>query len=271
MPASANATKLEALINPEVMADMISAELPNAIRFSPLATVGRSLQGRAGDTLTMPKYGYIGDADDVAEGADITISKMSTSSAKVTVKKAGKGVEITDEAILSGYGDPVGEAVRQLRMSIANKVDNDVLTELAKATLSYATAAGNTLTAADVVKAKAKFGEKLDEAAVLIVNSTHYTDLILDDKWVPTEKGVQMIMDGVVGSISGCQVVISDKLADTAAYIVKQGALGIELKRDVVVETDRDIIAKLTVITADEHFVAYLKDETKAVKITITA
>ena len=196
---------------------------------------------------------------------------MSTSTTQVKIKKAGKGIEITDEAVLSGYGNPVGEGKNQLKMSIANKIDNDCLTELKKATLEYTTSAGNRLTATDVVKAKAKFGEKLDEAAVLAVNSTHYTDLVLDEKWVPTEKGVQMIMDGVVGSIGGCQVIISDKLADTEAFIIKNGGLGIELKRNVEVESDRDIIAKLTVITADEHYVAYLKDESKVVKITITA
>ena len=57
MPASANATKIADLINPQVLADMISAELPNAIVFAPLATVGRTLVGRAGNTLTMPKFG----------------------------------------------------------------------------------------------------------------------------------------------------------------------------------------------------------------------
>ena len=73
--------------------------------------------------------------------------------------------------------------------------------QIKTATLSYSTVAGNKLTASDVVKAKAKFGEKLTEPAVLVVNSTHYADLVLDDKWVPTEKGVQMLMDGVVGSL----------------------------------------------------------------------
>ena len=79
MPASANATRIADLINPQVLADMISAELPNAIVFAPLATRGTRLQGRAGNTLTMPKYGYIGDATDVAEGQDIQIDKMTTS------------------------------------------------------------------------------------------------------------------------------------------------------------------------------------------------
>ena len=58
MAISENGTKLAQLINPQVLADMISAELPNAIVFAPLAEVGRKLQGSAGNTLTMPNYGY---------------------------------------------------------------------------------------------------------------------------------------------------------------------------------------------------------------------
>jgi uncharacterized protein YuzE len=78
-------------------------------------------------------------------------------------------------------------------------------------------------------------------------------------------------MDGVVGKVAGLQVVISDKLAGNEVYIVATGALGIETKRDVMVETDRDIIAGINIFTANQHYVAYLKDETKAVKVTISA
>lgn len=264
MPASANATRIADLINPQVLADMISAELPNAIVFAPLATRGTRLQGRAGNTLTMPKYGYIGDATDVAEGADIPIAKMTTSETEVTIKKAGRGVELTDESVLNDYGDTIAEAKNQLKMAIANKVDNDLLAALKTATLT----SSGSLTIPNLLTARAKFGENVNQAAVLIINSTNYATIATEI--LSLEHTDNVLIKGTVGQVAGLQVAISDKLTDTEAYIVAAGALGLEMKRDVMVESDRDIVAKTTVITADEHYVAYLKDESKAIALTLS-
>lgn len=263
MPASANATKIADLINPEVLADMISAELPNAIAFAPLAVVGTRLQGRAGNTLTMPKFGYIGDAEEVAEGADIPISKMETSETEVTVKKAGKGVELTDEAVLNGYGDNVGEAKSQIVMALGNKIDNDMLASLRTATLT----ATGAMSVNGLITARAKFGEKVNQPAVVLMNSANYVKIV--NEIVSLENSDKALLDGVVGKVGGLQVAISDKLENTEAYIVAVGALGLEYKRGVQVETDRDIIAKVSVITGDVHYATYLRDESKAIKVTI--
>ena len=48
-------TMLSNLVNPQVMADMISATLPKKIKFSPIAKVDNTLSGRAGNTITVPK------------------------------------------------------------------------------------------------------------------------------------------------------------------------------------------------------------------------
>ena len=37
------------------------------------------------------------------------------------------------------------------------------------------------------------------------------------------------------------------------------------MKRDIIIENDRDILAKTTVITADKHYAAVLSNESKVV------
>ena len=49
-------TKLADLINPEVMADMISAKIPKKIMVAPFAKVDTTLVGQPGDTITVPQY-----------------------------------------------------------------------------------------------------------------------------------------------------------------------------------------------------------------------
>ena len=112
-----NTTKIADLINPQVMGDMISAKVEKKIVVAPFAKVDTSLVGIPGNTITVPKYGYIGDAEDVAEGVACGTVKLSTGTTTATVKKAMKAVELTDEAVLSGYGNPVGETNNQLAKS----------------------------------------------------------------------------------------------------------------------------------------------------------
>ena len=59
-------TKIADLIDPEVMGDMVSARIPKKLRVAPFAKVDDTLAGVPGDTITVPAYAYIGDADIVA-------------------------------------------------------------------------------------------------------------------------------------------------------------------------------------------------------------
>ena len=272
MAINTNATKLANLFNPQVVGDMINAKLVDAIRFSPLCKVDTNLVGRPGNTITLPSYAYIGDATVVGEGEDIPISQLTESTVEATVAKVGKGVQVTDEAVLSGYGDPLGEAVSQIVVSIASKVDNDVLTVL-EGIGSDMTSNATAFTTDAVADALVKFGEDIDGEKVLLVSAEDYAILRKADDWCPaSEIAANLIINGAVGQIHGCQVVISNKLkGKKASYIVKPGALSLILKRDTLVETDRDIINKSNVLTADKHYVAYLYDASKAIKIAIGA
>ena len=271
------------MVDPEVMADMISAKLPKKLRFAPLARIDNSLVGRPGSTLTVPKMKYIGPAIDVAEGVAIVPTLLETDSEEFTIKKAGKGVEITDEAVLSGLGNPIGEASNQLLLSIADKIDNDCIVAMGTTSL-VATPSAWTLDA--VSDAIDLFGDEDDNRMVLVMNPLDASILrkAVGGAWErASDLGDDIIVRGTYGAVLNAQIVRSNKLDQGTGYLVKlgqestdefddanSGALAIYMKRDVEVESDRDILTKTTVITADEHYGAYLYDESKCVKIQIT-
>lgn len=272
-------TKIAQLVNPEVLADMVSAKLPKMIKFTPLAYVESELVGQPGNTVTVPKWVYSGDAKDIAEGEAITPDQLTTDKSTMTIKKAGKGIEVTDEALLSGFGDPLGQAAHQISLAIANKVDNDLVVEAKKAT-QYVDDAPVTGDALD--KALAIFADEEDARYVALVNPEDAIALRKDTvkEWVRgSEIGANIVVSGTFGETHGVQIVRSKKVDKGKGFLVKvsavetdtddvakYGAFVINLKRDVAVETDRDILKKTTVITGDEHYGVYLYDPTKVVK-----
>ena len=86
-------TKMSDMVNPKVMADMISGKIEKKIVVAPFAKVDDYLVGVAGDTIVVPQYSYIGDAADVAEGVAVYTSKLVTTTTEATIKKAMKAVE----------------------------------------------------------------------------------------------------------------------------------------------------------------------------------
>lgn len=290
-------TVLNDVINPEVMGDMISARIPTKIVVTPFATVDTTLQGAPGNTITVPRYEYIGDAEDIAEGVKAETVKLTAGSTQSTVKKAVKAVEITDEAKLSGYGKPYDQAASQIAKSIASKMDADAM---ACIVLGYAEegdpAVGNggvqlifDGTAAQIkytgiVDAVDLFNEELNTEKVIFVNPKQVTQLRKDPDFISADKygsGTNVMMTGEIGRIANCRVVPSKKvvLDGTGAYyacpIVKlqteeeteddTAAITIYMKRGVQVETARDVLAKKDVISADEHYTVALSNAAKVV------
>lgn len=275
MAATSNATLLQDLFVPEVVADAIDKKLADAIRFAPLAVIDNTLVGRAGDELTMASYEYIGDAEDVAEGTDIPIAKLSQDTEKVKVSKIGKAVEFSDEALLSGANNDIAEeAAKQVVLAVNSKLEADLIEEMStKAVLtSELSLAGGNITHG-IADALSKFGEDIDGEKVLLVSPAVYTALVKSDGWIPnTEAGANIIINGTVGSIFGAQVVLSNRLTKrNEAYIIKPGALRIVMKRNTLVEFDRDILSEMNYIKASKLFAPYVYDKSKVIKITVSA
>ena len=196
-------TKLANLIDPEVIGQKIDKKLIYMIRFAPLAEVDDTLVGVPGSTLSLPAFAYIGAADDGVEGSAISTVSLNASMVSVQIKEAVKGVEITDKAILAGFGDPVGEAVKQLRLSVADKVDIDFLTTMRTigSEMTYSTGASTSaITPGGITDALELFGEDVDGVKALLCSPRLYKEIRKAKDWLPaSEIAADLLIRGAVG------------------------------------------------------------------------
>lgn len=279
-------TKLAQLIDPEVMAPMISAKLATAIKVTPFAKVDTTLEGRPGSTITVPRYEFIGDAEDLAEGVDAETTQLTTSTAEYTIKKAVKQVQLTDEAVLSGYGNPVGETNNQLGLAIASKIDQDAMDALLNAEGVVTYTDEEEISYLGVVSAIDTFYEEDNVEKVMFVSPHQVTTLRKDPDFISKDKyGNQVMIDGEIGMVANARIVPSKKIvAKNGTYtnpIVQlrgedqtgddTSALTIYLKRGANVETSRNLTNYTTTIGVDEHYVVALTDASKVVLATFSA
>lgn len=205
-------TMMNNMINPEVMGDMIDAKISALLKITPYAKVDSTLVGVPGDTKTVPSWNYIGDAVDVAEGAEVDLTAMTAATTTFTIKKAMKAVGITQEAINSGLGNPVGQAEKQLAKAIAGKVDADVL----EAVLTSSIVSGDGSTAisyAGIVDAVGVFDEEEMTDKVLFIAPEQVTKLRKDSDFISADKyNNNVMMNGEIGMIAGVRVVPSKKI-----------------------------------------------------------
>ena len=273
-------TYLSNLFDPQAIADLINPKLTDNMVFAPLALVDRTLEGRPGSTATLPFYRYLGMASQVDEGNDIPLTKLQQTTSTVSIVKYGKAVQITDEAVLSGYGDPIGEAASQIALAIDDAMDNALLNALAANSASdqnYTTTNSSTaLEPEDIPKALVKYGEDNEGEKVLFVTPEFYAKLVgapASTNWIPaSEIAAEVKIRGLVGMAYGCNVVVTNRLkASGNLYIVKPKTLAVFMKRNVMVETDRDILNQSTVLAGSIICAPYLLNPKGMIKLSVGA
>ena len=266
-------TKLQNLLDPQVIGAYLDVKLIDKIKLAPIAEVNRELEGRPGSTITFPKWGYIGDADDLAEGAALSYTDIAESTVDIKVKKVAKGVSITDEAVLSGYGNPVEQIGQQLLTAVASKIEADMYDAVKnekKATRDTVGCfqhkyTGNTFTKEDIIDMRAKFGEDQEGEMVLFVNPAEFAVLAKDRDFVQIQQGAQII-SGEMGMLYGVRLVVANRVEAGKPFLMKPGALAIVMKRNVMVESERDMDHFATKFAVSDHYVCYVKYADRIVK-----
>ena len=205
------------MIIPEVMGEMINAKIEALAQLTPYAKVDTTLQGVPGDTKTVPSWNYIGDAEDIAEGVEVGTTQLTAASTTFTIKKAMKAVSITQEAVNSGLGNPIGQAEMQLAKSIAGKVDNDVI-EAVMTSRKTVDLSAQVISYEAIVEAVSQFEDEEDGIEkVMFIAPAQEKALLLDPMFLSADKfQAGVAVTGSIGKIAGCWIKKSKKIKEDA-------------------------------------------------------
>lgn len=279
------------LYRPEVWRDLAQTAFKGRaiVATSPAVVVDDSLVGEPGDTVNFPKWMNLSDMQDLAETDVLVPEKLRQSNSQATIKEAGKAAEWSDKAKLTGIGNIQDEAIRQFGVLAARKVDADLIaaaTATIAGGITYAdgtaavasnplalTATGG-LTWANIVKAGLLFGDEFDPAdfAGLYINSAASEQMLNDEKFIQaaqTSGGNSLIAGGLLGTKNGLRIFQTNRLAAGKALLLKNNSLGLMYKRRPVVEQDRDILARTTVVATTMHYAVKRLNDEGVVNITI--
>jgi len=288
------------LIVPEVWGPVIRDRILGKAVLVPLVAIDTTLEGQPGNTINFPKFGYIGDADDLTEGVAMETRALSMTSSAAVIKETGVAIEITDKAILTAMGAPQDQAIEQVGLSASRKLDKDIRiaaeythtnggggdTEPTTAPLVTTGTGAGVISWASIVAGIALLGDEWDpqDFAGIVIHSKQHADLLLDPQFQSADKLGQTgtaIQRGQVGAIATVPVFVSDRAtavvdvdpdavgnqAGYKALLLKKGAITLAYKRRPIVEKDRDILKRTTVITTNVHYAVKRTDDRGVVVI----
>lgn len=282
-------TKIADIIDPEVLADQISAKFPDKLVLgqTSLVEVDSTFPlGSPGTRFKIPFWKRIGTFTDLAEGTAMTPGKITTGKEFSTVLRGGVALEVTDQSELVSKADPVGEIADQLARRAAEYIDAKLTTELEKTPNTFdqtVQQVGSTTLMTQNVLIKAlvsKLGDNfasLMAGGAIIMHSKVYGDLLqLGAIQNQYQSGMDVIRTGVIPTLLGLPIFLSDRVTTSVSsvttryqtYVVGVGALALYYQRQVMVEFDRDILKLSDIISANVHFAPHLfgyDDDTTAV------
>jgi len=272
-------TKIADIIDPEVLADQISAKFPEnlVLGSTDLVEVDSTFPlGSPGTKFKIPFWKRIATFSDLSEGTAMTPNKISTGSEYATVLRGGVAFEVTDQAQLVSMADPVGEISDQLARRAAEYIDAKLVAQLENTpntfdqkTLQVDTK--ETLTQNAIIAAlTTELGDqyfKLLSGGAVILHSKVYGDLLqLGAIQNQYQSGMDVLKTGLIPTLLGLPVFVSDRVTVAAvstwneyqSYVVGRGALALFFQRQVMVEFDRDILKLSDIISANVHFAPHL-------------
>ncbi|KYC47867.1 MAG: hypothetical protein AMQ22_00199 [Candidatus Methanofastidiosum methylothiophilum] len=281
-------TNLADVIVPEVLADMVSAQIATRAKIirSGIASFDYANVdiSEGGNFFNVPYWDELTGDSEVIDGVNqITVNALSTLKDIGVVLHRGKAWGVTDLARFAGLGDPQAEIAAQVANYWGKEYDRlfikivGALIDLTNGALKDShvhnvkadTGTPVLFDTSVCVDAAQKIGENMDELTGLIVHSKTYADLLkaklIDFVEMPSTD--ETYRTGRIPTFMGKEVIVSDALPvnstpdnDTyTTYLFGRGAGYVGYQRQLMTEKDRDILAFRNVLSTSVHFGLHLK------------
>lgn len=262
------------VIVPEVYAELVREKVAGKVMVAQACKVLGNLKGKVGETLTMPKWAYIGDAKDIVLGTPMEATNMKQTSTTATIKMiAAPAISVNDYDDVVELGSALDEASKQQGTSIARKLDIDAINEGKKTVLQKQLETKNTVTFDEMNAILGLYGDDANASdfEFIAIHSAFIPSFLKMDGFVSAEvtftaQGNGIQLNNLLGYFRGIPVVVSDRLYDNTntegfILVIKKDSIGLIPKESPFTEVARDASTRTNTIFTSQYYAMALIDD----------
>lgn len=286
-------TKISDIIVPQVLGPMAAAEISNFLDFEKTGLIANDYNNvnitAGGNFAEVPFYNQLDgtDADEVlTDTTSLTPSKITTGKDIGVVVHRGKAWGSRDLAKILSGDDPQKSIASQVAKYWAKRIRTTIINVLngvfaasgplgTGATNPHCLKVGVTsstkvlLSHSVALQAMNLLGDAMNDFDVFVMHSKVYTDLV-NAKLTSFSLGFnpENIKVDATDTYLGKKIIVSDDVPVDigtptypiyTTYIGKKGSIYLGRQKDLMTETDRDILAFEDVLSTSIHFVPHVK------------
>lgn len=269
-------TKISDLISPEVVADIVTATIPEkSVFYSSGVLVKTGADISKGSYVKMPAYNALtGDLQQLKEGAALTPKGVTTREQTLPVLKRGDSWGQTLLSQMHSGEDANAFVSSKLSDYFASQIDKTLAATISGALPSeHKTATHSSeLEGPELIEdAQNILGDRMDELSVVCMNSYTYAKLVRKQQVAfPVTNDPSKVALSKYGLYLGKQIIVSDQLKSRTAssvsydpvYLIAPGAVVFEFQRSMNLDVHYDPHKKEEYLIPDIFYVTGLMNVT---------
>ncbi len=225
-----------------------------------------------GNTVTIPYFDDVGEAEEVAEGGAGTLDKLVQSSETATVVRLFKGISIANLAMIAkSTGRDINEvAVEKVTQAFVRKLDSlalaRALSRASSASMEY-DGTGAAVSTTAIVETLKLFGEDLDDDNALAIwgmNPTVYwgaatlADTTGRTLFTPAQGERLARVGGVqVRMTAKSDMIVAGSPTTYKSPLIKRGAIAAWVNENIRIDYERDPTADVEMVMANMYAVVH--------------